>query len=282
MRRRTVQFLSLILYNGYFVGFFKKSLYTGPLKGFCVPGLNCHSCPTSLFSCPIGILQNALASLRVIFLKNLITPLLYITGFFLLFGLTFGRFACGWVCPFGLLQELIFKPVFKNKPLFEFEIKLRKFLKFSVFFGLVIGAPIFFLEENGYGVLGFCKFLCPVGTAEAGYLNLLLNPELKEFIGWIFYFKTFLLFFIISLCIIEYRFFCKHLCPLGLIYGFFNKISWLKLSVDSNKCKNCKICEKICPMNVSITKNINSLECIRCLNCVKVCPYKAIKIEKKI
>lgn len=278
--RRRIQIVSLILHNGYLSALFTKNLYTGFLKGICAPGLNCHSCPTSLFSCPLGILQNVMASFKVYPLKIILPPFFYVVGFFLLFGIALGRFVCGWLCPFGLIQDLIFKPHSKAKILTNPKPEHRKSIKFAIFIGLVLAFPVFFFEESNYGILGFCKFLCPAGTLEAGYLNLLLHTDLREFIGLIFYFKSSMLILIFLLCVVQYRFFCKNLCPLGLIYGFFNKFSWLRLSIDKIKCNDCKVCEKACLMNIQVTKNINSLECIRCLNCMHICPHRAIKLEK--
>lgn len=278
--RRKIQIISLIFHNGYFSALFTKNLYTGFLKGICAPGLNCHSCPTSLFSCPLGILQNIMASFKISPLKVILPPLFYVGSFFLLFGLLLGRFVCGWLCPFGLIQDLIFKPHSKAKILTTPKPEYRKYIKFAIFIGLVLAWPVFFMEENNYGILGFCKFLCPAGTLEAGYLNLLLNADLKEFIGFPFYLKSFMLILIFLLCVVQYRFFCKNLCPLGLIYGFFNRFSWLRLYIDKTKCNDCKVCERVCLMNIQVTQNINSSECIRCLNCMNICPHRAIKLEK--
>lgn len=279
MKRRIVQVFSLFLHNGYLVFPFTKTLYTGPLKGFCAPGLNCYSCPASLFSCPLGVLQNILSALKILKWQTLIAPFLYLLGFFLFFGLTLGRFICGWVCPFGFFQDLIYKiPFLKRKITFPW--RTQKYLKHLVLIGLVFWVPLTFQNEIGYGILGFCKFLCPAGTLEAGYLNLILTSELWDYIGRLFYFKTLFLLGVMILVLVDYRFFCKNLCPLGLIYGLFNKFSFLRFKIDVDRCTRCKACEKICPVDIYPLEEPNSVECIRCLNCVKICPHHAIHIEK--
>jgi polyferredoxin len=281
MKRRVVQSISFFLHNGY-LGFpFTKNLYTGPLKGLCAPGLNCYSCPASLFSCPLGVLQNLLSALKVLNWQVLLGPFLYVLGFFLIFGLTLGRFICGWVCPFGFLQDLIYKvPFFKER--LSLPKNSQRYIKHLVLIGLIFLTPLFLRDEIGYGILGFCKYLCPAGTLEAGYLNLILSPELWDYVGKLFYLKTFLLLLFVFFILIDYRFFCKNVCPLGLIYGLFNKISFLRLNVNLNRCTHCKACEKICPVGLNPLEEMNSVECIRCLNCVKICPYKAIYLEKGI
>jgi len=278
MKRKWFQLVSTFIHNGY-VGFLANSnIYTGFLKNLCGPGLNCHSCPASLFTCPLGILQNFLISIRILPWQALIGSFFYILGFFLFFGLFLGRFICGWLCPFGFLQDLIYKiPFFKKQ--IKFPLHIENYLKFIFLIFFVILLPLFIINEIGYGILWFCKYICPAGTIEAGYFNLFLQPSLFFLTGFVFYLKTFILVIVLILCLINFRFFCKNLCPLGLIYGLFNKIGILRLSLIKNNCNSCKVCEKVCPINLSLPEEINSIECIRCLNCLKICPTKAIKLE---
>ena len=96
------------LTNGYAAGFLEKKIYTGKLKSLCVPGLNCYSCPGALAGCPIGSLQAVLSS-------SSFTVSCYVLGFLMMFGTLLGRFICGWLCPFGLVQDLLHKIPFPGK-----------------------------------------------------------------------------------------------------------------------------------------------------------------------
>lgn len=73
-----------------------------------------------------------------------------------------------------------------------------------------------------------------------------------------------------------HRPFCKYLCPLGAFYALFNRFSFYQMHLNREKCVDCKKCERACPMDVEVTKQINSSECIRCGKCKNVCPTGAI------
>ena len=98
-KRRLIQLYSALLYNAHVKGFIKGEIYTGSTKAMCVPGFNCYSCPAAVGACPLGSLQNALASSgeRAGF---------YVFGIIMLWGILLGRTICGWICPVGLIQEL--------------------------------------------------------------------------------------------------------------------------------------------------------------------------------
>ena len=101
-RRKLIQLICAVLYNCNVTGFAKGKIYQGDIKGVCVPGLNCYSCPGAIASCPLGSFQSALVSSKYKF------PY-YILGLLLLFGVVLGRVICGFLCPFGLIQELLYK-----------------------------------------------------------------------------------------------------------------------------------------------------------------------------
>ena len=101
-KRKLIQLASALIYNANLKGFGEGSIYQGKAKGLCVPGLNCYSCPGAIAACPLGTLQNALNNAPSRF------PF-YILGFLILAGLFLGRLICGFLCPFGLIQELLHK-----------------------------------------------------------------------------------------------------------------------------------------------------------------------------
>ena len=259
LNRSYVQLIAAVLYNCNIKGFADASIYQGNIKGLCVPGLNCYSCPGAIGACPLGSLQTGLLSSRY-------KVPYYILGTRLLFGLFLGRFICGWICPFGFIQELIYKipskKIRKNKV-----TGLLTYLKYVILIIFVIVIPLWKL------IPGFCKYICPVGTLEGGIFFTYMDPALRQITGILFTWKVFLMVLILVICVFCYRMFCRFLCPLGAIYSFFNPIAFFGIKVDDKKCIHCDRCVKNCRMDV---RHICDRECIHCGECIKHCPVDAI------
>ena len=267
--RTWVQIGFTALTNGYAAGFAKGTIYKGPTKAFCVPGLNCYSCPGALGACPIGSFQAVIASRDYKFT-------FYIVGFLMLMGAVFGRFVCGWLCPFGLVQDLLYKIPFVKKLRRLPGDRFLKYLKYVILAGFVIILPLTVLDIVGQGQPWFCKYICPSGTLFAGIPLVASSPPLQQALGWLFTWKVGILAVLLLLSVAVYRPFCRYLCPLGAVYGLFNPIAFYRFRVDGQKCTGCAVCQKACPMDIPVYKTPNSPECIRCWVCKKSCPHGAI------
>lgn len=267
--RHRIQALWALLTNSYLKGYATGKIYTGKLKHLCVPGMNCYSCPGALGACPIGALQAVIGNYNFKFAY-------YVAGFLMLVGALVGRFVCGWLCPFGLIQDLLHKIPFPKKIKTFKADKVLRYLKYAILLIFVILLPMFLVDIIGQGSPYFCKLICPVGTLEGGLPLLLLNKSMRSAIGFLYAWKNVLLAVTLFLSILIYRPFCKYICPLGAIYSVFNPISVFKYRVDRDKCIQCGACERVCKMQVDPVKNCNALECIRCGLCKKACPTGAI------
>ena len=267
--RMLVQLAFTALTNGYAAGFAKGSIYKGPGKFICLPGLNCYSCPGALGSCPIGSLQAVIGSRSYRFS-------FYVAGFLLLFGALFGRLVCGWLCPFGLVQDLLYKIPFVKKLRRLPGDRWLKYLKYVILAGFVIVLPLTVLDIVGQGQPWFCKYICPSGTLFAGIPLIASNPPLRAALGWLFTWKAAILAALLLLSLLVYRPFCRYLCPLGAIYGLFNPAALYRFRIDKEKCTGCGACQKACKLDIPIHQTPNSPECIRCGDCRRACPHGAI------
>ena len=162
-----MQLYFALLFNCNIQGFFTGQIYSvndaSTTKKFCVPGINCYSCPGAVGACPLGSLQGSFSS------KNHST-IYYVAGSLALFAILLGRMICGWLCPFGLIQELLFKiksPKLKKSPV----TRILSFLKYVILVFFVGIVPITY-ALRGDPLPAFCKFICPAGTIEGGLIML--------------------------------------------------------------------------------------------------------------
>ncbi|MDH5299161.1 MAG: 4Fe-4S binding protein [Desulfobulbaceae bacterium] len=274
--RKWVQIVAGFLMNGYWLFPWSRNIYQGPLKVFCAPGLNCYSCPAATTYCPIGSLQHFMAGLRFSLDAGQYYFGLYVVGSMGLLGGFFGRMICGWACPFGFFQELLHKI---PSPKFAIPSGLR-YLKYAILLLFVILLPLLALDEFGAGSPWFCKYLCPAGTVEAGLPLLLLRPELRETIGFLFYSKFAIMVAFIVWAVLASRPFCRVACPLGAFYALFGRVRVVKLRLDPHRCTNCGACHRVCPMGVKFNESPDDTECIACLACMeRGCQFGAISLD---
>ncbi|WP_081673435.1 redoxin family protein [Butyrivibrio sp. FC2001] len=267
-KRRIIQLYSALLYNAHLRGFAEGQIFTGKSKAVCVPGFNCYSCPGAIGACPLGSIQNALGSLN----KHIG---FYVLGIILLYGMLLGRTICGWICPLGMLQELLHKiptPKLKKSRF----TRALSYLKYIIIVIFVVSIPVYYGIFQGIPVPGFCKYICPAGTSEGAMLMIPKNPSFLSMLGPIFTQKFIIMVIVILACIFCYRSFCRFLCPLGAIYGIFNKLSVIGVKVDANRCNNCGACVRFCKMDV---KKVGDHECIHCAQCVARCNQGALSMK---
>ena len=268
--RRLVQLYSALLYNAHLKGFISGQIYQGQAKYACVPGLNCYSCPGAVGACPLGAVQNALASAGH-------RAGWYVLGILLLYGVILGRTVCGWLCPLGLAQELLHKiPTPKIRK--SRGTQIVSWLKYIILAVFVVGLPLWYGLRDDLPLPAFCKYICPAGTAE-GAVGLLSSPANASFfsmLGLIFT-RKFVIMLVIGLaCVFCYRSFCRFLCPLGAIYGLFNRFNVIGVQVDGARCTRCGACVSACGMDV---RHVGDHECIHCGKCMAVCHPGAISIK---
>lgn len=265
--RGWIQAGATLLTNIHLPNFFRGGIYQGKGKSVCVPGLNCYSCPAASGACPIGSFQAVVGSSKFGFSY-------YITGFLILLGVLLGRFICGFLCPFGWLQELLHK--IPSKKLSTKKLKPLTYLKYIILLLAVVLLPALAVNDVGMGDPFFCKYICPQGVLEGAIPLSLVNEGIRAALGTLFVQKLFILLAVVALSILFYRPFCKWICPLGAFYALLNKISLLEIKMDEQKCVSCGKCAASCKMDVDVRKTPNHAECIRCGKCITACPAEAL------
>lgn len=274
--RKAVQFTAMLASNLHFSGWVTGGIFTGLSKMFFIPGIWCYSTPSSVLSCPAGSLQALLASPGVLAALSSGRPdalaLLAPIGFIASVGLASGRLSCGWVCPFGLIQELLHKvPV----PRLSIPEGLRP-LKYWMLAAFVLLLPLLLRPyPGGPGDPWFCKAVCPAGTSLAGWPLVSMDSQGLYRTGFLFAWKSALAVAVLLLAMSVDRPFCRYLCPLGAAWGLLGKVSVIRMRV-TEACIRCGKCGKVCPMDIEIWKHPSSPECIRCFRCLGECPVKAI------
>jgi polyferredoxin len=233
--------------NSYIKGFTSKAIYQGQAKGLCVPILNCYACPSALFSCPIGTIQHFMVVHAIPY---------YVVGFLGMIGGLIGRMPCGTLCPFGFYQDLLHK-------VSSIKVRIPPFLRSFRYYVLIILVFVlpWLTAENWFSKL------CPVGTLIGGLPWVTISPEVRSMIRELFWIKIAMLIFFTASSVIATRPFCQTACPLGALYGLFNRFSLVRLKWEAAKCTHCRKCQEICPMEIEVWEGENTGHCIRCLDC---------------
>ena len=182
-----------------------------------------------------------------------------------------GRFFCGYLCAFGSMQELL-NYIAKKLKIKQINInyKLDKYLKYIKYIIIVILIILWILNItldtiNPWNIFG-------IYSSYKGWTDLSAFISIGGFI---------LLLIIISSLFIE-RVFCRYLCPLGGVFTLISKLRLFNIKKDLNKCIDCNLCSKKCPMNIDVNKEtseynkVKSSECIDCFKCINTCPVNAL------
>ncbi|MEN6337255.1 MAG: 4Fe-4S binding protein [Phycisphaerales bacterium] len=223
----------------------------------CAPVFHCYSCPLATFGCPIGMLAQFSAGTLTAF------PFIAI-GLLVVFGALVGSLFCGWACPFGWLQDLAAKI---PTPRFELPRWVGHF-RFVVLGLFVLAIPYRFGEEHP---LYFCR-VCPAGGLEVALPNMVKQAAAGQPIVWPNALKiSIVVLFLVAILFVR-RPWCRVLCPLGVIFSSFNRVSAFFLRFDRNKCVECGRCTKLCKYNIDPEQSPNDVRCIRCLECTRCGP----------
>ncbi|MBL7107080.1 MAG: 4Fe-4S binding protein [Phycisphaerae bacterium] len=182
--------------------------------------------------------------------------------FFIALVIIGNKLICGWACPFGALQELIYSlPILRKVKQWKAPFWLTNTIRGGLFCVVLL-----FL----FGIVGSRK-----GFVIYHYLNP-FNLFNLDFDHWLIL-LTVVVF--LTLAFFTYRPFCQFICPFGLVSWIAEKLSLYRVIIDEEKCTKCGACIKACPLHAAkgkVENKIFSADCFSCSRCLNVCPVDAI------
>jgi polyferredoxin len=216
----------------------------------------------AIFGIFIGIHPSPLCALTKSFTRYQMRgfippPMIVMAGAMILFTIIGNKIFCGWICPLGCLQEVIFR--------------LSKIIRKVIFPFIITNFVRLFLVATFFIIVFSFQF----------NIYSLFNPF--EFFHWDFQGYTFVIMSIVILAsLFYYRPFCQLLCPAGLITWFFEHVSIFRIQQDKEKCNSCNKCIKESPCNAieSIIYNHKIIpDCFACGKCIESCPERALSFH---
>ncbi len=232
----------------------------GPeFKWLCNPVLSCHSCALAWFACPVGVFVHYSGYHLFPFVAF---------GTVMLIGMLVGRLLCGWVCPFGLVQDWLHKIPSRKFVLPEWTSNI----KYGVLLLGVVLFPFLWGEQTWFS---FCR-ICP-----AAALQVSLPGVIKD--GWgslgtATSVRFAVLAAVIALVVLSSRAFCKVLCPIGALLAPLNFLSFWVVKPAREGCLACHKCDKACSTHVQHSLRLSkqmpanrALDCIVCHECQTAC-----------
>lgn len=215
-----------------------------------------------IFGILIGIHPSPLCaltkSITIYHLRSFLPPpMIIMAAAMILFTILGNKIFCGWICPLGCLQEVIFKvSVFIKK--FKFPFTITNSIRFSLFVIFLI--VVFSFRINIYNFF---------------------NPF--ELFHWQPYaYDLFVISVVILSSLFYYRPFCQFLCPAGLITWPFEHLSFFKIHKNNNRCTSCNKCIKESPCTAinSIMQDHKIIpDCYACGKCIESCPEDALSFS---
>lgn len=170
---------------------------------------------------------------------------------------------CGWICPFGALQDLLDWVRRKLRlPEIEVPARLDRILRYGryvmlvgILYATISTVKLWFADFDPYRTIFSLSWLFEFNLAE----------------HWPAY--TVALVVVAGALLIP-RFWCRYACPLGGVISLLGHLSLLRIRRDAVECRDCAVCNAPCPVKIDVARAdpVISTACIGCLECVEACP----------
>ena len=183
--------------------------------------------------------------------------------FFVVLAVIGNKLICGWACPFGALQELIYSlPILRKVKQWKAPFWLTNTIRSGLFCVMLL-----FL----FGIVGGRK-----GFVIYHYLNP-FNLFNLDFDHWLI---TVTVVASLTLAVVMYRSFCHLICPFGFVSWLAERFSLTRVQVDQEKCTACGACIATCPTEAAKDRVLDkpfAADCFSCARCLNTCPQDAIR-----
>lgn len=275
---KTARRASQLLFLGLFVYLFLSAIF--PLEGIL---------PVELFMLadPLAGVSASLAS------KSVVDSWPWVVGMLVL-GLAAGRLFCGWICPLGTALDVSDRVFFFKKLRPRLGIKTpdkTRNVKYVLLFALLALALLGFQAAGIFDPISIAtRTLAVVVYPLSDWLFRLFAGPPTEYqwaasfmpiepldftLQWLF---AGIAIVIVLLSLLQERFWCRNLCPLGAMYGLLGRFRILRV-VIGDSCRSCGICENKCKTGAIEGTNVIGRECVLCANCIYDCPRASIKLS---
>lgn len=231
-----------------------------------------------------------------LFSQDILVPIVILMAL-LFMTFLFGRFYCSFLCPLGVIQDIIIgvKKKISNKYIFRYRLPFS-LLRYSVFIIFILS-----IFSGGMYIIGLLdpyslsgKFITITFIPVIVSINNILSIFFQKFDVYFFsildyphVLKVSLIPFVILLTILvifscKYgRLFCNSICPVGTFLSFISRNPVFSIDIDKEGCITCGECAEVCKAECIDIDNfyINQSSCIRCFDCVSTCPVYAVSFE---
>lgn len=250
---------------------------------------------------------DAFTAIQLMF-YNGVFPWLAVASF-LIAGVLIGKSMCGWVCPFGFVQDLL---GFIRRKKMEISVRTHETMIYAKY--AVLGVALFIsvtfsaakitghsrTYELALGTFTKTPFtaLSPAETLFATLPQMILGfrdavsvrPLADALAGVssippLFWFQFGVMIAVVVFAALTPRSWCRYFCPHGAIMAIMNRFSFIGLRRDLTKCAKgeCRLCVEVCPTRVKILdmpwEKFSDPECIYCMMCADACPDGALKLK---
>jgi len=182
--------------------------------------------------------------------------------FFVGLAIVGNKLVCGWACPFGAAQELLYSlPILRRLKRKKLPFALTNLLRGGLFLAMLL--LLFGLLGGAKGFVVY-HFMNPFNLFDGSFETPTILATVVLALG---------------LSLVVYRPFCQLICPFGLISWLAERVSLARVRVDHQRCNGCGACARACPLESAAHKVAGKTfgaDCYSCARCLNVCPHEAI------